>query len=71
MFLLSTDFGKKEQIKSIRVFDALGRKLQDISLSQMNDGKTMIDLSEKAASHYYLIIQTDKGFYQEKLLLLK
>jgi hypothetical protein len=62
--------GKPGEKTNLRVYDGLGNMLKEIVRG--NSGlEEVIDLSEQPAGTYFLRIETEKGYFRDKLVLVR
>jgi len=67
---------RSEKINSIKIYNALGENIYSFSVNDLNSysqesQSITVDLSGQANGIYFLKVETEKGFYSDKLILQK
>ncbi len=68
--LMTIELNEKENIKTLKVFDMLGKEIADVKVN-VNGSKAEIDLQGKAFGIYILNIETETATYTKKFNLAK
>jgi 3-oxoacyl-[acyl-carrier-protein] synthase III len=68
--LMTIELNDKEHIKSLKVFDMLGKEISDVKVN-VNGSKAEIDMQGKAAGIYILNVETETATHTKKFNLAK
>jgi hypothetical protein len=67
---MTIELNDKEHIKSLKVFDMLGKEISDVKVN-VNGSKAEIDMQGKAAGIYILNVETETATHTKKFNLAK